>query len=113
MVHLYGQTLFPDTEGTLRGLKLNFRSTLASSYTENPKPRYTQLQRPEPARMGDEFHPIGRVETPNEVAKGILFFAADDSSWPTGSILNIDWRCLQDRFLRFYQSNLINIKSNK
>jgi NAD(P)-dependent dehydrogenase (short-subunit alcohol dehydrogenase family) len=48
-------------------------------------------KRPEPVRIWDQFHPIDRVETPNNIAKGILFFASDDSSCSNGSILNINW----------------------
>jgi len=45
---------------------------------------------PERIKKWDAFHPIGRVGTPEEVAKGILFLASDDSAWTTGSIFNMD-----------------------
>ncbi len=35
-------------------------------------------------------HPLGRIGTPEDVAKSILYFASDDSGWATGSILAID-----------------------
>jgi dihydroanticapsin dehydrogenase len=35
-------------------------------------------------------HPIGRIGVPEDVAKAILYFASDDSSWITGAILPID-----------------------
>jgi len=35
-------------------------------------------------------HPIGRIGTPEDVARAILYFASDDSSWATGAILPID-----------------------
>lgn len=35
-------------------------------------------------------HPIGRIGVPDDVAKAILYFASDDSSWITGAILPID-----------------------
>ena len=35
-------------------------------------------------------HPIGRIGTPDDVAKAILYFASDDSSWATGAVLPID-----------------------
>jgi dihydroanticapsin dehydrogenase len=35
-------------------------------------------------------HPIGRIGSPEEVAKSILYFATDDASWITGAILPID-----------------------
>lgn len=35
-------------------------------------------------------HPIGRMGTPQDVAKAGLYFASDDSSWTTGAILAVD-----------------------
>lgn len=35
-------------------------------------------------------HPIGRIGTPQEVAKAVAFLASSDSSWTTGAILVID-----------------------
>jgi len=35
-------------------------------------------------------HPIGRIGTPEDVAKSILFLASNDSSWTTGAILAVD-----------------------
>lgn len=35
-------------------------------------------------------HPIGRISTVYEVAKAILYFASEDSSWTTGAILALD-----------------------
>jgi len=35
-------------------------------------------------------HPLGRIGTPDDVAKAILYFASDDSSWTTGSVLAVD-----------------------
>lgn len=40
--------------------------------------------------MLTERHPIGRLGTPEEVAKAILFLASDDSSFITGTELVID-----------------------
>lgn len=34
--------------------------------------------------------PLGRLGTPEDIAKAVLFFASDDSSYITGSELNID-----------------------
>ena len=35
-------------------------------------------------------HPIGRIGQPDEVGKAVLYFASDDASWVTGSVLTID-----------------------
>ncbi|MDE1769226.1 MAG: SDR family oxidoreductase [Thaumarchaeota archaeon] len=35
-------------------------------------------------------HPIGRIGTPEDVAKSILYLVSDDSSWVSGAILPID-----------------------
>ena len=38
----------------------------------------------------DNEHPIGRIGKPDEVAKAVLYFASEDSSWTTGAILAVD-----------------------
>lgn len=45
---------------------------------------------PERMKMWESFHPIGRNGKPEDIAYAILYFASDDSSWATGSILNLD-----------------------
>ena len=35
-------------------------------------------------------HPLGRIGTAEDVAKAVLYFATDDSSWTTGAILPVD-----------------------
>lgn len=41
-------------------------------------------------QMVTTLHPIGRLGNPEEIAKGVLFLAGDDSSYMTGSELIID-----------------------
>lgn len=38
----------------------------------------------------DAFHPIGRIGTPEDIAKSILFLLSEDASRITGSILGVD-----------------------
>lgn len=36
------------------------------------------------------LQPLGRIGTPEEVAKAIYFLASDNSSWTTGTVLSVD-----------------------
>jgi NAD(P)-dependent dehydrogenase (short-subunit alcohol dehydrogenase family) len=38
----------------------------------------------------NSFHPIGRVGSPEDIAKTIVFLLSDESSWVTGAIWDID-----------------------
>ncbi|MCF7981326.1 MAG: SDR family oxidoreductase, partial [Pseudomonadales bacterium] len=49
--------------------------------TQDPK----QLE-----HIAASLHPIGRFGAPEEIAKGILFLASEDSSYMTGAELIID-----------------------
>ncbi len=40
--------------------------------------------------MADAEHPLGRIGKPEDVANAALYFASEDSSWTTGSILVVD-----------------------
>lgn len=45
---------------------------------------------PEMNAMMMAAHPIGRVGTPDDVARMLLYLASDDASWVTGSVFTID-----------------------
>ena len=38
----------------------------------------------------NNFHPLGRIGTPEEIANAIEFLLSDKSSWTTGTILSVD-----------------------
>ena len=42
-----------------------------------------------PARLA-ALHPLGRLGTPEEVAKSIAFLASEDAAWITGHALSVD-----------------------
>jgi len=48
------------------------------------------LSTPDEREQAALDHPLGRIGTPQEIAKSILFFASNESSWVTGSVLPVD-----------------------
>ena len=40
--------------------------------------------------MANSEHPLGRIGMPEDVANAVFYFASEDSSWTTGSILVVD-----------------------
>jgi NAD(P)-dependent dehydrogenase (short-subunit alcohol dehydrogenase family) len=38
----------------------------------------------------NDFHPIGRIGKPSDVASVVVFLLSDDASWVTGAIWNVD-----------------------
>ena len=57
-------------------------------------PVYHTLLRPEKAKeilpTFKAFHPLGRNGQAADVAEAILFFASDQASWITGTVLPVD-----------------------
>jgi NAD(P)-dependent dehydrogenase (short-subunit alcohol dehydrogenase family) len=48
------------------------------------------LADPQAKAMFSAFHPLGRLGRPEEVAEAAIYFASNESSWTTGSILTVD-----------------------
>ena len=48
------------------------------------------LDDPQARKVLEERLPLNRVGEPEDVANAVLFYASDESSWITGTILNVD-----------------------
>ena len=48
----------------------------------NPNPRFRE--------MSEKGHPLGRLGTPEDIARMALYLASDESSWVTGTVFTID-----------------------
>ena len=58
-------------------------STIYKSFIEEDKIKET-------LETFNNFHPIGRIGTPKDVANLIVFLLSDEASWITGTVVNID-----------------------
>ena len=103
MSGLVGLSTSPSYSATKGGVVLLTKSLALALGQDNirvnavcPGPVYTDLYR----KMGFECDqiekpyssgvPMQRLGTPEEIAKAILYFASDESSWVTGSLLSVD-----------------------
>lgn len=48
------------------------------------------LSDPQARTWMEGLHPIGRLGQPEEIAQAAIYFASDESSWTTGSIMTVD-----------------------
>jgi len=67
-----------------RGIRVN---AVCPGYIETP---LLKVLPPEEKQKLVDLHPIGRLGTPEEVAKAVLFLASDDASFVTGASLLVD-----------------------
>jgi len=64
-------------------------NTIAPSLTDTPLAT-NLLSTPEKKESSDKRHPLGRVGTPEDIAKATSYLLSEDSSWMTGQILHLD-----------------------
>lgn len=64
-------------------------NTIAPSLTDTPLAS-NLLSTPEKKESSDKRHPLGRVGTPQDIAKAASYLLSEDSSWMTGQILHLD-----------------------
>jgi NAD(P)-dependent dehydrogenase (short-subunit alcohol dehydrogenase family) len=48
------------------------------------------IENPQAKAYFEEFHPMGRLGQPEEIAEAAVYFASNESRWTTGSILAVD-----------------------
>ncbi len=64
-------------------------NSIAPSLTDTPLAS-SLLATPEKKESSDKRHPLGRVGTPQDIAKAATYLLSEDSSWMTGQILHLD-----------------------
>ena len=71
--------------------KNNIRvNCVCAAVVDTDMTRNLWLNTKEKRRITAAEHPLGRIGTGEDVAKAVLYFASDDSSWTTGAILPVD-----------------------
>ena len=71
--------------------KNNIRvNCVCSAVVDTDMTRNFWLNTKEKRQITAAEHPLGRIGTGEDVANAVLYFASDDSSWTTGTILPVD-----------------------
>lgn len=71
--------------------KNNIRvNCICAAVVDTDMTRLFWLNTKEKRKIASAEHPLGRIGTGEDIAKAVLYFASDDSSWTTGSILVVD-----------------------
>ncbi len=64
-------------------------NTIAPSLTDTPLAA-NLLATADKKEASDKRHPLGRIGTPEDIAKAASYLLSDDSSWMTGQIIHLD-----------------------
>jgi NAD(P)-dependent dehydrogenase (short-subunit alcohol dehydrogenase family) len=82
-------------EGLVRSLAAEWApskirvNAIAPSLTDTPLAA-SLLATPDKKESSAKRHPLGRVGTPEDIAKASLYLLSEDSSWMTGQIIHVD-----------------------
>jgi NAD(P)-dependent dehydrogenase (short-subunit alcohol dehydrogenase family) len=82
-------------EGLTRALAVELRSrvrvnVLAPGAVDTPMLRAGFAGNPDALAALGEAHPLGRIATPEEIARAACFLASDDAEFVTGAVLQVD-----------------------
>ena len=71
--------------------KYNIRvNCVAAAVVDTDMTRKYWLNTETKRKITSAEHPLGRIGSGNDIAKAVIYFASDDSSWTTGAILPVD-----------------------
>lgn len=96
-----GRALYPAAKAAIFQLTRNEAMTLAPDHIRvntvsaawtwsAPIERATKGDRAKADRVGADYHPLGRVADPGEIARAVCYLCSDDASFITGTDLPVD-----------------------